>query len=185
MRRFLCLAFVVLLFAGGCNNQNSYVQSRAKPQADFLNDISLGDTYLQVLECLSEANIQLEMPDYSETPIPDEISNATEDGREYNMTDLSFYYKVKNYRLIFPFSYEGYLVSISCRDAKIASPKGLCVGDNLDTTKKLYGNSFIENPESINLLQYKNDNDEYFNIYYENDIVIGWKYTLYQNINND
>ena len=41
-------------------------------------------------------NLEIEMPDYDEIPLPSDAADAVEDGRVYNMTDYSFYYKLKD-----------------------------------------------------------------------------------------
>ncbi len=100
------------------------------------------------------------------------------------MTDLSFYYKVKDYNLFFTFSYESSLISISCHDTKITSRKGLVVGDSIKTDKNLYGTDYMDNLEGVSVIQYKVA-DGYFNVFYENGTVTSWQLSAYPNINND
>ena len=184
MRKTACLILVLLFFISGCTLQNTNPESTATPAVSLFDAISLGITPEQLLTYLSEANIPIELPDYTDFPLPEDVPDAVKDGRTYNMSDLSFYYQAEGIRLLFTFNYDSRLSSISCRDKEIATPKGLAVGDSLDTAKQIYGNEFVENPEDLNALQYHCEQG-YLNIFYEENIVTGWSLNSYQNITND
>jgi len=185
MRTKITLILLVLcLFISGCNSASNQNTTTSTTPTHPLQKITLGLTPEQLLSLLSEAEIQIELPDYTEFPLPEDVPNAIPDGRIYNMTDLSFYYKAKNYDLFFTFSYEGSLRSIHCRDAKISTPKGLAVGDSMKAAKALYGTDCTEDPEDMPVIQYKLA-DGYFNVFYADDTVTGWSLNTYPNINND
>ena len=181
----LLLLFCILI--GGCRSvitDNTTINTTVATTTQSICDISLGITPEQFLSVLSEAGIQIEMPDYAEIPLPDDVSNAITDGRIYNMTDLSFYYKAKDYNITFTFSYEGSLINISCHDESIPSREGLVVGDSVKTAEKLYGTDGTYNPEDFSVIQYKVA-EGYLNVFYNEDTVTGWSLSTYPNINND
>ena len=170
MRKIILLIFILCLFINGCSLHNAFLEPQRAPVSKLIENISLGITPQQLSNHLSKTNLKIDMPNYEESPLPDEAINTVPDGRIYNITDLSFYYKIQDYDLFFTFSYEGYLVSIYCQDKKISTPKGLAVGDSLDKVKKLYGSSFEQNVDNINVLQYKS-NDGYLNVFYSENMV--------------
>lgn len=184
MRKIFICIIVLCLFMSGCGLHNTALDPQGEPGAQFIDNISLGITPQQLLEHLSRINFEVDMPDYEEFPLPEEIADAVPDGRIYNMTDLSFYYKIKDYDLYFTFGNEGYLVSIHCQDEKISTSKGLVVGDSLDKAKALYGSDFEQNDEGFTVLQYKN-NDGYLNVFYSENVITHWSFTKHPNINND
>lgn len=149
-----------------------------------LSKITLGMTPKQMLDQLEIIGVQIEMPDYSEYPLPDGITDAVEDGRIYNMTDISFYYKAKDHELYLTFDPDGLLCTITNRDKAFLSAEGLEIGVSLDEAKAIYGTDYTKDPEEMPILQY-NLGDGYLNIFYENDTVTGWTLSKYPNINND
>ena len=94
------------------------------------------------------------MPDYDEIPLPSDAADAVEDGRVYNMTDYSFYYKLKDCDTYFTFSPEGKLVGISSRDAAVVFTKVVRIGSSLDDAIAVYGREYVENPEDYSAVQY-------------------------------
>ena len=54
-------------------------------------DIALGITPEQFLQTAAELGMTLNMPDYTDNPIPEDVKNPVQDGRIYNYTDYSFY----------------------------------------------------------------------------------------------
>lgn len=148
-----------------------------------IDEICLGLNPDQTIKKLESLGLSVQIPDYNECPIPDDAINAKEDGRIYNITDYSFYYNVKDYTLILTFSDQGELISISNWDKRLKL-NNTKLGQTLSDVEKNLGEIYRENPEDYNLLQYKT-NGGYFNVFYENDAVVGFSLSKYENINND
>ncbi len=149
-----------------------------------LDGFTLGMTPDQLFEQVGALDLEIEMPNYDETPLPPEAADAAADGRIYNMTDLSFYYKLRDHDTYFTFSQEGELVTISNQDPEIRSHRGLEIGCSLDTAIEIYGLGYVENPEDYSVLRYDAP-DGYICIFYEDHTVTGWRLSKYENINND
>lgn len=185
--RIIILLLIFCLFVCGCQQvvtDNTTINTTVTTTTQSIGDISLGITPKQFLEVLSKAEIQIAIPDYAELPLPDDVPDAAKDGRAYNMTDYSFYYKAKDYSLTFTFSYEGSLINIYCADARIPSHKGLVIGDSVKKAEQLYGADYTHNPEDVLVMQYKVDKG-YFNVFYSDGVVTGWSLSAYSDINND
>ena len=81
------------------NDKLMYVTDNESSQMTdevHLDDFALGITPVQMLSQAGKLNLEIEMPDYDEIPLPSDAADAVEDGRVYNMTDYSFYYKLKD-----------------------------------------------------------------------------------------
>lgn len=179
-KRIVSILLLVCVFMGGCSIKSS-METTAP---NLFREIPLGITPEQLFEQLAEANLSVQMPDYEEFPLPEDVPDGVQDGRIYNMTDLSFYYKAEGLELYFTFSYEGELVTVSCSDGEISMPMGLAVGDSLDAAKSIYGSNYEENCEDYSVLQYRTD-EGYLAVFYEENAVTSWRLSKYPNINND
>lgn len=169
------------------NDKLMYVTDNESSQMTdevHLDDFALGITPVQMLSQAGKLNLEIEMPDYDEIPLPSDAADAVEDGRVYNMTDYSFYYKLKDCDTYFTFSPEGKLVGISSRDAAVVFTKVVRIGSSLDDAIAVYGREYVENPEDYSAVQY-NTPDGYLDIFHEYGIVTGWSPSAYANINND
>ena len=56
-----------------------------------ISDITLGITPEQFLQIAAQLGMALDMPDYTDNPIPEDAEDPAQDGRIYNYTDYSFY----------------------------------------------------------------------------------------------
>ena len=183
---FAILLIVSLLLVGCGSKAPDTPAAPAEPvvSENPLEAITLGISPAQLLELLTKAGLQVDMPDYTESPLPEDVPGAPQDGRLYNLSDYSFYYRAAGYDLFFHFSYEEQLTSVACADDKIPTPEGLFVGESLKKAKSIYGNDYVENPEDDTLIQYK-IGDSYLNLFYEGDTITSWDLDIYPNINND
>jgi hypothetical protein len=183
----ILLAFCRTALPNGENAVIREASSAADQPAEVrysLRGIALGMSPEDMIAQLAKYGISVEMPDYSEYEIPEEIADGKEDGRIYNMTDYSFYYKAEGLDVYFTFSAEGELYSVSNWDGNVVSEAGLEIGSSMDEVKRIYGAEPLENPEGFGVLQYSTD-DGYLNIFHEDNVVTGWNLSRYQNINND
>ena len=171
-------AMALCIFLCGCGAQvqiqpQSKEQSSVAAQGNVLKKVALGITPEQLLKVLESEGVKIKFPDYTEAPIPDDVQSAPMDGRIYNMADLSFYYETKDYRLFFSFDEYEKLTSISCRDEKIVTPKGLQVGDSASKAKAVYGNCIEQDDNRITFKA----PDGYFFVFIQEDIVTHWLYS--------
>ena len=171
--------------AGLSGNESQTTADPEKIDADInITDIALGITPEQFLQTAAQLGMVLNMPDYTDNPIPEDAEAPAQDGRIYNYTDYSFYYSATEYNIYFTFTPEGALREISVWDAAIPTAEGLAVGDSIEKMESIYGTDHAENVEGFSVFQYKID-EYYLNIFFEDGFVIGWKQSIYANINND
>lgn len=184
----VCLLLLCLILLAGCQSLTvppvTTVPAQTTAPAIVLDRICLGMTPAELLVLLDSVELSLEMPDYNETPIPGEVENPVQDGRIYNLTDLSFTYHTADWAQYFTFSYEGELVRYGANSSDFSTHKGLYVGDSVEKMKTLYGTDFQKDVEDYPVYQYRLENG-YLNIFYEGDTVTSWCVSAYPNINND
>ena len=181
-----CLALLLTACAGaGASATDPATASPVtEPSAPQFGNFRLGMSVSEFLSYLEETNLEIELPDYGLSPIPKEAGDAPKDGRIYNGTDLSFYYRIRGRQLQFTFSFEETLQSIFCQDTAFATAEGLCSGDNIQRMIQLYGTAYEKDVEDYPVYQYQLDGG-YLNVFYNDDTVTGWSVTSYSNINND
>ena len=189
----IMIALMILLAfcdTGSVNGENAVIPktpSAAVQHAEsgyWLNEIALGMSPDSMIVQLARNGISVEMPNYDENPLPDEVEDSKEDGRIYNMTDFSFYFKAQDLDVYFTFSEDEKLCTISNWDAQIVSAEGLEIGCTVDEAMRIYGAASMEKPEEYSALQYT-VNEAYLTVFYEDHIVTGWCLSQYPQINND
>lgn len=187
MRKITIILVALCLLMSGCgapagihSSAPSNVQGRPALAPISLEGIALGMTPAELMNWLDKNELAIDMPDYNEFPIPDDVT-APKDGRVYNIADYSFYYTLKDYRLHFTFTDEG-LIIVSCFDSKVTTPKGLKVGDSITNAKKLYGDTDAE-ADPRTYLKYSL-NGGFLIIFLEDDAVTNWLFSKYEDYGN-
>ncbi len=183
LKRFFWLFPLLCVLITACGAEKEPQHMPAEDSSGTADSIVIGMTVDEMESVLQSQGVELIMPEYDEELLAEELQDMPRDGRMYNLTDYSFYFRAENGGT-YTFSYEGVLCSISAFDSTLATAEGVKAGDSVEKMESIYGTGYDKDVEDYQVYRYEIDG-VYLMFFYEDDFITGWRLSAYPNINND